>query len=78
LKAVTSNFLVLERGVTMAVNVSGIPERTVEFPKEVDEFTNPESAGEITVINHQCEKKRVLDLGTFARESSTEQLAPSE
>jgi hypothetical protein len=36
---------------------------------------NPESAGEVTAINHQCEKKRVLDLGPFAREASTEQLA---
>jgi hypothetical protein len=57
LKAVPANFLALERSVAVVVNMLCIPERVVEFPKKVNEFTNPERAGEVTAINDQGEKE---------------------
>jgi hypothetical protein len=53
LTSVPANVLVLKRGVVVAVQVASIPERLYKSPQKVNQFVDPEVAGEVSAVD--CE-----------------------
>jgi hypothetical protein len=51
--SVASDLLVLEGGVTMVVNILGVPERSVEPPQEINQLVNQEVASEVVSVNYK-------------------------
>ena len=55
LEAVAADGLVLEGCVPVSVEVSGVPQRAVTRPKEVDELAGPKVPGEISTVAYEGE-----------------------
>jgi hypothetical protein len=68
----------LERGMSVMIGISSIPEWTSERPEKVDQFSSPDVACIEMPVDLEGKEELVLDLGPLLGEAAAKELSPAK